>query len=138
MTEPCDKGPAIAELQKSSIEHGLKVDQVLENQKSLGDTMTAALNRLTSMIEADIGTRKDVEQGKKDIERLYLKGRRTEERVESIEIRNAKCDGLGVFKKWDTVWNFIQQEKGWRRFLPASMAFLSFLILLYVSFWSDR
>ena len=133
MTDPCEKGPVIEVLQKTQIEQGAKLDQVLENQVLQNKTMTDALNRLTSMIEADIGTRYEVEQGKKERELLFDFRRNDVARIEAIEIRNAKCDGLGVFKKWNTVWDFIQQEKGWRRFVPAAMTGISFLIVLWAT-----
>jgi hypothetical protein len=129
--DECPQEPVIVELQKSQVMLGVKVDQVLENQRVLGETMTTALNRLTSIIEEDIGTRKDVEQGKKDIERLYLKARAADDSIAEITLRNAKCDGAGIFDNWLTVWNFIQQEKGWRRFAPAAMAFAAWIAVMY-------
>ena len=124
MTTPCDKGPEIAAVQQATYKQGLKISQMLDNQQTLSSTMTAALDRLTATIEADIGTRKDVEQGKKDIKRLYTKSREIAVEIRAINERNTLYDGKGVFDKFDTVWNFIQQEKGWRRFIPATMTFI--------------
>ena len=137
MTEPCAQEKVIKALEKGQVEQGLKLDAVLESQHELGNTIKEALHRLTAIIEADIGTRKDVEQGKKEREILFCSRRKDEQRIDAIEIRNAKCDGAGIFQNFPTMWNWYQGELGWRRFIPAIMTGLSFLILLYVTFNGD-
>jgi hypothetical protein len=140
MSDPCDKGPEIKKLQEEQsaqskllASHDHKLDQVLENQQLLGKTMTQALNRLTSMIEADIGTRKDVEQGKKDVERLYDKARDIAERVDVIEIRNARCDGAGIFDEWPSIRKFVNQQKGLQRFIPTTAALISTFLAILIA-----
>lgn len=123
----CSKAPDI-----DTLSH--KVDVLIDAQQATSSKLEKAINRLTSVIETDIETRAAVEQLKKDREMLFARYHGIDARVDAIEIRNAKCDGLGVFNKWDTVWNFIQQEKGWRRFIPALLTAASFLILLWTTF----
>lgn len=134
MSDPCDKGPAIEALKTEQSAQGVKLDQLLTNQADQGNDMKAAIARLTEIIELDIGTRKDVEQGKKELALLFDFHRKGVARIDAIEIRNAQFDGKGIYKKWDQVWNFVQSELGWRRFLPAAMTSLSFLVLIYVTF----
>jgi hypothetical protein len=143
MSDPCAKADQIEEQGKMLVEQGVvlhqqgaKLDQMLHNQEVLATDLKQALDRLTSIIEEDIGTRKDVEQLKKDREILFVSHRKDADRIEAIEIRNAKCDGLGVFEKFPKLWDFFQvharsekdfnkvwewyiMEQGIRRFLPA-------------------
>ncbi len=154
MTDPCEKGPQIDVLQKTQIEQGAKLDQVLKNQQDLGETMTTALNKLTAMMEKDIGTRMEVEQLKKDRDRLYEKSRENAVEIRGINERNARCDGAGIFENFPKMYDWYQAniakseqfvkvyawylgELGWRRFMPGSMAFFSFAILIYVTFFKD-
>lgn len=130
MTDPCNKGPDIDKLNH-------KVDNLIEAQRATSADLKEAINRLASIVEADIETRAAVEQLKKDREILYAKYHGIDARTDAIEIRNARCDGAGIFENFPTVWNYIQQEKGWRRFLPGVMTFLSFLLLLF-STLSDK
>ena len=143
MTEPCDKGPDIeqlkvdqAEIKTEQVSQGIKLDQVLDNQQQLGTDFKDALSRLTSIIEEEIGTRKDVEQLKKDREILYEKRGVDAARIAAIEVRNAKCDGLGVFEKFPMVWDFMQQEKGWRRFVPGVGAAVCTVSVVYTTWFS--
>lgn len=138
----CSKGPDIEKVKKIQAEQGVtlaqqsvKLDRLLDSHDALSVDLKAAIDRLTAIIEADIGTRKDVEQLKKDREVLYQKTHKVEGRVSSIEVRNAKCDGAGIFEKFPKVWDWFQAELGWRRFLPSVMAFLSalFAIITFMS-----
>jgi len=140
MTDPCNKGPDIDILKKEQqkavhqqIILSNKVDQLLVNQKETSDDLKQAINKLTAIIELDIETRKDVEQLKKDRDAQAVKLKVEQSRITAIEVRNAKCDGLGIFNKWDEVWNFIQQEKGWRRFVPVAMAIISTGLAIYIT-----
>jgi len=131
MTEPCNKGPDIDKLKVEQIRQGEKLDRVLINQETQAKDLKQAIDRLASIIEADISTRKDVEQLKKDRETLFSKVHLTDGRVSAIEVRNAKCDGAGIFEKFPRVWDWYQGELGWRRFIPATMAVLSFLFAMF-------
>lgn len=134
MKDDCTRGPELELLKKEQSNQGHKLDQVLENQRALGETLTAALNRLTDMIEADIGTRKDVEQLKKDRDTLYSLRRTDDGRIEELELRDAKFDGAGIFKRFPKVWDWYQQQLGVRRFVPAASALTSVAVLLYMTF----
>jgi len=153
MSDPCGQEPVIKELQSNQVKLDAKVDQVLDNQKQLGSDLKDMIGRLTAIIEADIGTRMEVEQGKKEREILFASHRKDAARIEAIEIRNAKCDGLGVFDKFpkvwdfyklhagkegqfDKVWNRYQQDTGIRRFVPAGSAFICTAAVIYTTWFS--
>lgn len=127
MTDPCNKGPDIDRL-------NTKVDSLIAAQQATSTDLKQAIDKLTSVIMTDIETRAEVEQLKKDREITYRLVHSIVARLDAIEIRNAKCDGAGIFENFPKVWDYIQQEKGWRRFLPALLTGLSFLILLFNSF----
>ena len=135
MTDECTRGPEFEQIRQQQSNQDHKLDQVLENQRVLGENMTSALNRLTDMIEVSIGTRKDVEQLKKDRDTLFSLRRTDEHRIEAIELRDAKFDGAGIFKRFPKVWDWYQQELGIRRFIPAASALVSLAVLIYVKFF---
>ena len=156
----CDKGAEIESLQKGQVTQEAKMDLILHNQQELSTDLRGALDRLTSIIEEDIGTRKDVEQLKKDREILFDMQRADVVRIDAIEIRNARCDGAGIFENFPTMWNWYQQHKtaaesvdaiicamkkkvdkvhawylgemGWRRFIPAALTIISALLAIYI------
>lgn len=139
----------------------VKLDQVLDNQKQFSIDIKQAIDGLTKIIMADIETRKDVEQLKKDREILFTMTRTESIRLDAIELRNARCDGAGIFENFPKMWNWYQQhesaatnfhevvvgirnkvdtvynwylgEMGWRRFIPAAIAIVSALLAIYVS-----
>ena len=135
MTDEYARREELELLKQQQSDQGHKLDQVLDSQRVLGETMTSALNRLTDMIEVDIGTRKDVEQLKKDRDTLFSLRRTDEHRIEAIELRDAKFDGAGIFKRFPKVWDWYQQELGIRRFVPAVSALVSLAVLIYVKFF---
>lgn len=159
MTDPCGKGPDIDRLQveqgkqgRKIDEQGVKIDQVLANQANTTRELKEAIDRLTRIIESDIETRKDVEQLKKDREILYEKSRKDGDRIEAIEMRNARCDGAGIFERWPILWDFYQTqhgkanqfnqvynwylgERGVRRFIPAAMAFICAVVAIMQYVW---
>lgn len=139
----------------------VKLDQVLDNQKQFSIDIKQAIDGLTKIIMADIETRKDVEQLKKDQEILFAMTHTESIRLDAIELRNARCDGAGIFENFPKMWNWYQQhesaatnfhevvvgirnkvdtvynwylgEMGWRRFIPAAIAIVSALLAIYVS-----
>lgn len=136
--EPCDKGPEISKLQEIQREqdkkldrHDYKLDQVLQNQIALGEDIKQAINGLTEIIKADVETRAAVEQGKKERVILFEKARTVERRVDAIDIRNARCDGAGIFDEWPKIREFVQQEKGIRRFIPYALTTMTGLMTLF-------
>ena len=64
MTEPCNKGPDIDNLNK-------KVDSLIDAQRATSQDLKQAIEKLTAIIMADIETRAEVEQLKKDREILF-------------------------------------------------------------------
>ena len=168
MTTPCEKGANINAVRQAQqrltmeqVSQGTKIDRVLESQVQLGTDLKQAIDGLTRIIMADIETRKDVEQLKKDREILFAMTRTESIRLDAIELRNARCDGAGIFENFPKMWNWYQQhesaatnfhevvvgikskvdtvynwylgEMGWRRFIPAAIAIVSALLAIYVS-----
>jgi hypothetical protein len=128
-----------------------KIDQILINQTELGIDIKQAIEGLTKIIMADIEIRKDVEQLKKDREITFATQRAVANRIDAIEIRNAKCDGAGIFenfpkmyewyisnieksKQFSVLWRWYLGELGWRRFIPIILSFITCLLALYVTF----
>lgn len=158
----CNKGPDIDSLKKSQMQQGLKIDQILESQRTTAAELKQAIDGLTAIIKSDIETRKDVEQLKKDREDLFALIRTGEQRLGKIEHRNAICDGAGVLERFPKVWDWYMKhdtasqnidnlicsikkkvdkvynwhlgELGWRRFIPAMMTFLCAAIVVYEKF----
>ena len=144
MTIPCEQEPVIKE-------QGKKIDLILRNQEQSARDMKMAIDKLTTIIMTDIERRMEVDQLKKDREITYDHLRDLTHQVEIINVRNAKCDGAGIFENFPIMWQWYQSVKqpaidfqkvwrwylgelGWRRFIPALMTVLSFAILLYVTF----
>jgi hypothetical protein len=111
MHKDCTEKEAIRVLEANSQLVDAKVDLILENQKVLATDLKQTLDRLTSIIEEDIGTRKDVEQGKKERELLFVMSRRNAEDIAEIKVRNARCDGAGIFDNFPKMWNWFQQHE---------------------------
>jgi hypothetical protein len=149
----CDKGPDIDAVKRQQTEHGLKIDLILQNQERTSSELRDALNRLTSIIETDIGTRLEVEQGKKERELLFQAVRRSAEDINVIKERNAKCDGAGIFENFPKMYDWYQAniaksdqfvkvyawylgELGWRRFVPAVMTVMTGMMALYIGIQS--
>jgi len=100
----------------------------------LASTLKESMNQLKEILLAEVANKKDIDQLKKEHDLLFPAIRATKERVDRIEIRNAKCDGAGIFENFPKLWNFYQQEQGWRRFVPAACAIVALLCTLYVTF----
>lgn len=111
MHKDCTEKEAIRILEANSQLVDAKVDLILENQKVLATDLKQTLDRLTSIIEEDIGTRKDVEQGKKERELLFVMSRKNGEDIAEIKVRNAKCDGAGIFDNFPKMWDWFQQHE---------------------------
>lgn len=168
MENPCDKGPAIDAVrqaqQKLTFEQtaqSMKIDQVLENQKQLGTDIKQAIDGLTKIIMADIETRKDVEQLKKDREILFDLQRVDAAAIVSLQRLADQYKGAGIFDHFPILWNWYQQheaaeevedeqiaamqtrtntvytwylgELGWRRFIPTAIAIIAGLLAIYSS-----
>ena len=146
MTTPCEQEPVIRE-------QGKKIDQILHNQEQSARDMKSAIDKLTTIIMTDIERRMEVDQLKKESELHFEKNRSLSQRVEGIEVRNAKCDGAGIFENFPHIWNWYnkhkesdvdfkkmwtwyQQEQGWRRFVPAAMTILTGILALYIGLQS--
>ena len=168
MSIPCDKGTVIDAVSKEQHQirneqhtQNIKLDQVLHNQHQLGIDIKQAIDGLTKIIMADIETRKDVEQLKKDREILFDLVRADALQIARINERNAKCDGAGIFENFPKMWDWYKQhdsayislvdqvetesgrldkvydwymnEMGWRRFIPSTLTIISGILVIYVT-----
>lgn len=104
------------------------------NQDNLSDSLKRSLDRLEQILLAEVENKKDIIQLRKESDLLFTKGREIDCRLDLIDVRNAKCDGSGIFKDFPKVWNWYQQEVGWRRFIPAAMTIITTLLAAYVTF----
>lgn len=111
-----------------------KIDLILKNQRDLSVDIKDAITGLTKIVMADIALRKDVEHAKKDLALLFTQTRSGAKRVEALEKINAQFEGSKIYDNFPKVWNWYQEEKGYRRLFPAAMAAGSFVILIYVTF----
>lgn len=168
MGDPCDKGPIIDEVKRSQQliafeqnAQNTKMDQILANQLQLGTDIKQAIDGLTKILLADIETRKDVEQLKKDREILFELRREDGAQIARIIQLADRFSGARVLENTQEMWNWYQQhrtaesafrmdldntktklgtvhdwylgEMGWRRFIPATAAVISVLLTIYVS-----
>lgn len=105
-----------------------------KSHAELASTLKESMNQLKEILLAEVANKKDIDQLKKEHDLLFPTIRKLAERVDEIEIRNAKCDGAGIFQNFPKVWNFYQQEQGWRRFIPAICAILASVCAIYMAF----
>lgn len=148
---PCEQQQNISSIRSEQQEIRKENAEIIHNQKILVNELKESFLRLEKILLADVEHKKDIQQLKKESDLLFEKTRLIEQKVDAIEVRNARCDGAGIFEnfprmfgwyqqqkalpdKFDKVWNWYQQEQGWRRFIPAVMAMLAWLATMYEMF----
>lgn len=104
-----------------------------ESQLELSSTLKESMSQLREILLSEVANKKDIEQLKKENDLLFSRIKLVDQRVGRIEVRNAVCDGAQILARFPKVWDFYQQEQGWRRFLPAAMTFISLLLAIYIS-----
>jgi len=165
---PCDKGPIIDAVSKEQekiraeqMTQYVKLDLVLQNQQQFGQDIKQAIDGLTRILLADIETRKDVEQLKKDREILFDLQREDAAQIARINQLADRYTGAGIYENYPKLWNWFQQheaaevaddttcniykakvdvlhnwylqEMGWRRFIPGALTIVSTFLVIYVS-----
>jgi hypothetical protein len=131
MSDPCDKGPEIQLLREAQTEQGLHIKQILEHQVQASLDMKESLDKMTKLIMEGNTTRLEVEQGKKERALLFTMVRNAEEHLATIDVRNARCDGAGIFDQWPSVLRFVNQQKGIQRFIPYVLTIMTGLMTLF-------
>lgn len=90
-------------------------------------------DRLEAILLADMERRTQMDQALRDIDQLFKHQRELHQDVDAIHTRNALCDGANVIGKTDKMWTWMQQEQGWRRFLPVAISLIVGLLAIYVT-----
>lgn len=104
-----------------------------ESHKELSVALKDSMTQLREILLSEVANKKDIDQLKKENDLLFEKIRKVEMRTDLIEVRNAKCDGAGIFDNFPKIWNWYMQEQGWRRFVPAALTVVSALLALYMT-----
>ena len=121
------------------------ISRIMEGQNTLVKELKDSFSRLENILLADVEHRKDIAQLKKESDILFNKQRLTDEtvvasfgnvngRISQIEHTRALYDGAEVLSRSKTMWDWRQQELGWRRFIPAAMAALAWLATMVDKF----
>jgi hypothetical protein len=140
MTNPCEQEHHITAL-TVKVDEGTKNQAVLmKGQEALAvqhmvlvQKLDSFFDRLEAILLADMERRTQMDQALRDIDKLYKQQREIHENVDAIHTRNAICDGAGVMAKTDKMWIWMQQEQGWRRFLPVAISLIVGLLAIYVT-----
>lgn len=127
MPQPCEQADKIAAQGEILQEIRREQKEQRTEQKEHRRELQSSIEKLTEILITSTRQAEEISRNSSDINRLYAKERELEDRVGDIEDRNARCDGAGIFERFPQVWDWFQQEKGWRRFIPTMMAVLAAL-----------
>lgn len=157
MTERCDQKENIAVLSReqqntkdslSAIineqgKHREVYTKLLENQETLAKHQDALVQKLDSFFSrleivliTDVERKKDIDVLGKEHEVLFERQRSLSKRVTDVE---RILEGANVSTHLNTIWDWYQQERGWRRLIPSIFSVVSAIcavttvILLYGS-----
>jgi len=145
MPQPCEQAEVIKAQGLMLAEQGTVLNEIRQAQKRQekihSDHASELKESITKMTDILIESTKhsaDIAQLKRETNLLFEQDRVVTGRVELIEQRNAKCDGAGIFERFPEVWDWFQQERGWRRFLPTFMAFLAWCASIWAFFENHK
>lgn len=141
MASPCENTDLLKAHTEGLNKITAKQDRIEESHRELVQEIRSMVKEMRAMFGADIEMRKDVEQLRKENDLLFEKVREGRRECEARADRfQATADALSLWKagiearidpkKLDLMHDFIQQEHGWRRFVPAAFAFIAVLISL--------
>ena len=141
MTSPCENTDLLKAHTLGIDKIAAKQDRIEESHRELVQEIRSMVHEMRAMFGADIEMRKDVEQLRKENDLLFEKVREGRRECEARADRfQTAADSLSIWragvearidpKKIDMMHDFIQQEHGWRRFVPAAFAFIAVLISL--------
>lgn len=131
MSIPCEQKTNISRIQEEQALIRSENKKILENQSALVTELKDQFGQLKAILMTDVEHKKDIEQLKKESDILFNSIREHNGRLDKIEVRNARCDGAGIEKNFPKIWNWYQQEQGWRRFIPAAMAVLAWIATMF-------
>lgn len=130
---PCEQEQNIKEIREGLSEVRGENKQILQNQQTLVSELKESFGRLEKILLSEVEQRKDIDQLKKEADLLFQKQRNAEERVmkdvlalsarmAKMELTKAEYDGARIYERVPVIWEYVQQEKGWRRFLPGVLS----------------
>lgn len=139
MTSPCENTDLLKAHTAGINQIAAKQDRIEESHRELVQEIRSMIQEMKAMFGADIELRKDVDQLRKESDLLFEKLREGRRECEARADRfQTTADALSLWKagiearidpkKIDHMHEFILQEQGWRRFVPALMATIAFLI----------
>lgn len=123
----------------------LENKQIIKNQETLVAELKESFQRLEQILLADVEHKKDISQLKKESDLHFQKNRTLEAKVETtttalatrmtaMEKTKSEYDGAKIYQRVPELWEWFQQEKGWRRFVPTAMAALAWIATMITFF----
>ena len=137
---PCEQEGEIKKLVTKAEESQRINADLVRGQKDLANQhvllvqkLDGFFDRLEAILLADMERRTQMDQALRDIDQLFKDSRQMHAEVDAIHTRNALCDGANVISRTDKMWTWMQQEQGWRRFLPVAISLIVGLLAIYVT-----
>lgn len=132
---PCEQEQNIQTIirmvEENRAAHKADTTRIETSVGSLVEKQERFLDKLEAVLLEDRDMKKDIEQAQKDIDAVGDKIRQIKSDVDSCKETRAKMQGMGVMERFPKVWDWYQQEQGWRRFIPTAMAGLAWLATMY-------
>jgi hypothetical protein len=136
MTQPCEQQDNIRDIQ-------LVNRDILRNQELMATQHIQLVTklddffcRLETILLADAERRTQLVQALQDVDQLFKDNRAIKKDLQEIHEWKATLEGAGILINFPKVWNFFQQEQGWRRFVPAAMSLVTGLLAIYITMHS--
>lgn len=139
MSLECNQVEVINQIKVEQERNKLINAQILSNQELLTQHQSELVkkletffSRLEEILLSDVERRKDVEQIVKNQELLDYNIKELQHNFHVLEYSKSNIEGSEILKKVPIMWNWYQQEKGWRRFIPGMFTFTA-LVLTAIS-----
>jgi len=137
---PCEQADKIEK-------QGMLLEDIAKTQKEHRTEFQESIKRLTDILIENTKHDAALTQARKELDLLFEKTRYNEHRIEAIEVRNARCDGAGIFENWPKVrdfylsyiplkekteklWNKYQQDEGVRKWIPLTISVIAIIITI--------
>jgi len=140
MTAPCENQLKIDQLVTDSVLSKETSKQMLRNQQSLAEQHLLLVTKLDGFFErlevillADMERRTQLAQTMQDVNQLYGDSRELRIRMADMETTKAQYDGANIYTRVPKLWEWYQQEQGWRRLIPTIMTIITGLFAIYIS-----
>jgi len=137
---PCEQADKIEK-------QGKLLEDIARAQKDHRTEFQQSIQKLTDILIENTKHDAALSQARKELDLLFDKTRTNEHRIEAIEMRNARCDGAGIFESWpkirdfylsfvplkektEKLWNKYQQDEGVKKWIPLAISVIAILITL--------